>query len=188
VGYVEEVLARMQHHVITSSNSQINLTLDNNTSTFPVDQTLNLDFSHDANILSILVAFGLRQFNETLPLDRMQDKREFEMNFLMPFAGRLDIEVINAPAPVKANRRDTAGVYEEGGPTSYVHFLLNQRTIPLGRSLEACGERDDGWCEMGTFLEVQKRQIELADYEFACWGDYEDGRYGEVTDGRPVGR
>ncbi|KAF2662465.1 phosphoglycerate mutase-like protein [Lophiostoma macrostomum CBS 122681] len=188
VGYVEEVLARMQHHVITSSASQINITLDNNTATFPVDQTLNLDFSHDANIIAILAAFGLTQFAGSLPLDRVLPDREFVMSFLQPFAGRLDIEVVNAPRPVNANRSDTQNVYEEGGPTSYVHFLLNQRTVPLGRSLEECGLRDDGWCEMGTFLEVQKRQIALADYDFACWGDYEDVGYGEVTNGRPVGR
>lgn len=73
----------------------------------------------------------------------------------------------------------------EGGEVEYVHFILNQRTIPLGRSLKGCGERDDGWCEMGAFVKEMERQIELADYEYACFGEYEDVRYGDVTDGRP---
>jgi hypothetical protein len=184
VGYVEEVLARMQHHVITSPSASINLTLDNNTSTFPTDQTLNLDFSHDAQIISILTAFGLTQFNKQLPTTHIVE-REFVLSYLEPFAGRLDIEVIQAPAPVNGDRT-SKDVYVEGPPTSYVHFILNQRTIPLGRSLKVCGDRDDGWCEMGVFLEEQKKQIELADFDYACFGDYDLGRYGDVTDGRPV--
>jgi hypothetical protein len=35
-------------------------------------------------------------------------------------------------------------------------------------------------------LKVQKEQIELADYEYACFGDYEDPKYGDIKDGRPV--
>jgi len=182
---VEEVLARMQHHVITSPSAQINVTLDNNTVTFPIDQNLNLDFSHDAGIISILVAFGITQFSEVLPTTHIKTPREFILSHLQPFAGRLDIEVIKAPAPVNPNRTDEK-IYLDGPPTSYVHFILNQRTIPLGRSHKECGDRDDGWCEMETFLNVQQKQIELADYNFACFGDYDDPTYGEVTDGRPL--
>lgn len=185
VGYVQEVLARMQHHVITDPAAQINVTLDNNTITFPLDQSINLDFSHDAGILSILVAFGLTQFNDVLPTTHILKDREFVLSHLQPFAGRLDIEVIKAPAPVNPNRSDKK-IYLDGEPTSYVHFILNQRTIPLGRSHKECGNRDDGWCEMETFLKVQQKQIELADYDYACFGDYESPKYGDVTDGRPI--
>ncbi|OAL54073.1 3-phytase A precursor [Pyrenochaeta sp. DS3sAY3a] len=185
IGYVQEVLARMQHHVITSPAAQINVTLDNNTATFPVDQNLNLDFSHDAGILSILVAFGLTQFNDVLPLTHIPKNREFILSYLQPFAGRLDIEVIKAPAPVNPDR-SSKQVYLDGEPTSYVHFILNQRTIPLGRSHKECGDRDDGWCDMETFLKVQQKQIELADFEYACFGDYEQPKYGDITDGRPL--
>ncbi|KAF7671096.1 3-phytase a precursor [Alternaria burnsii] len=185
VGYVEEVLARMQHHVITSPSAQINITLDNNTVTFPIDQNLNLDFSHDAGIISILVAFGITQFAEVLPTTHIKTPREFILSHLQPFAGRLDIEVIKAPAPVNPNRSDEK-VYLDGPPTSYVHFILNQRTIPLGRSHKECGDRDDGWCDMETFLKVMQKQIELADYDYACFGEYDAPAYGEVTDGRPV--
>jgi hypothetical protein len=184
-GYVQEVLARMQHHVITDPAGQINITLDNNTVTFPVDQAINLDFSHDANIISILVAFGLTQFADHLPTSHINEDREFVMAYLMPFAGRLDIEIIKAPAPVNPNR-SAKKIYLDGEPTSYVHFILNQRTIPLGRSHKDCGDRDDGWCEMGTFLNVMEKQIELADYDYACFGDYDAPAYGDITDGRPI--
>ncbi|KAI7648651.1 phosphoglycerate mutase-like protein, partial [Hortaea werneckii] len=67
IGYVQEILARLQHHVIDRPVAQINLTLDNNTATFPLDQTLNFDFSHDTNIMAILTAFGFTQFAPFLP-------------------------------------------------------------------------------------------------------------------------
>jgi hypothetical protein len=144
-----------------------------------------LDFSHDANIISILVAFGLTQFADHLPTTHIKKDREFVMSLLEPFAGRLDIEIIRTPAPVNPNRSDKT-VYLDGEATSYVHFILNQRTIPLGKSHKACGDRDDGWCEMSTFIEVMQKEIEKADYEYACFGEYEAPRYGEVRDGRPV--
>ena len=175
----------MQHHVITEPAAQINVTLDNNTITFPVDQNINLDFSHDSGIMSILVAFGLTQFNDTLPTTHILRDREFILSHLQPFAGRLDIEVIKAPAPVNPRRLEEE-IYLEGAPTSYVHFILNQRTIPLGKSHPECGDRDDGWCEMGTFIKVQQKQIEFADFDYACFGEYERPKYGDITDGRPV--
>jgi hypothetical protein len=39
---------------------------------------------------------------------------------------------------------------------------------------------------MSAFLAEQQKQIALADYEYACFGDYEVGEYGDVIDGRPV--
>ena len=39
---------------------------------------------------------------------------------------------------------------------------------------------------METFLKVMQKQIELADYDYACFGEYDAPVYGEVTDGRPV--
>ncbi|KAF2731614.1 phosphoglycerate mutase-like protein [Polyplosphaeria fusca] len=186
IGYTQEVLARMQHHVITSPTAQVNITLDNNTATFPTDQTLNFDFSHDSNIISILTAFGLTQFNGFLPTTHILRDRQFVLSYLEPFAGRLDIEVIQAPKPVNPTRSG-GQIYLEGEPTDYVHFVLNQRTIPLGKSLKECGNRDDGWCEMKVFLEVQQEQIELADYDYACFGKYRDLKYGHVADGRPLG-
>lgn len=174
----------MQHHVITSPTAQINVTLDNNTITFPVDQTLNFDFSHDTNIMAILTAFGLTQFNKYLPPTQIVD-RELIVSHLEPFACRLDIEIIKTPQPVRADR-SASNPYVSGPPTSYVHFILNQRTIPLGRSFEECGSRDDGWCEMETFLKVQQTQIGLANYDYACNGNYSAVPYGEITNGAPL--
>lgn len=66
---MEEVLARLNNHVLTNTDTQANLTLDNNTATFPLDQSLYFDFSHDTNIAAVLTAFNLTQFAQFLPTD-----------------------------------------------------------------------------------------------------------------------
>lgn len=183
----------MQHHLPTTPPTfQLNTTLTNTTTTFPIHQAINLDFSHDSNIIAILTAFNLSQFAELLPLTHVPESHEFVLAYLEPFAGRLDIEIISAPHPVAPNRGnpELKSVYLDGNETKYVRFALNQRTVPLGKSLSECGERDDGWCELGTFLEVIGRVIEEAgeEWEWACFGDWNSIEYGDVRDGRPPGR
>ncbi|KZL87955.1 histidine acid phosphatase [Colletotrichum incanum] len=184
IGYQQEVIARLQNHTLGYSGSQINVTLDNNTVTFPLNQSLYFDFSHDTNIASILTAFGLKQFSQLLQPTEYPGPHNFTVSHITPFGARLDIEIIKTPKPFKADR---SGYDEDGGETKYVHFVLNQRTVPLGWSFPECDvERKDGWCEFETFLRVQQDMPELADYDRACHGDIETVPYGVVYDGRPL--
>ncbi|KAL9097125.1 MAG: hypothetical protein Q9165_000551 [Trypethelium subeluteriae] len=203
IGYVQEVLARLNHHLITSPTAQVNVTLDSKPSTFPLNQSLYFDFSHDTNIMSILTAFGFTQFAPLLPATHMVP-HDLIVSHLEPFGARLDIQLIEAPAPVAADRSNASAVYLDGPPTTYIHFVLNQRTLPLYKSFPACGTRDDGWCEVGTFLEVQESSLDLSEYEYACFGEllinrftydgsadellgnYSTVPYGDITDGVPL--
>lgn len=188
IGYVSEILARLEHHTITTPTAQVNVSLDNNTSTFPLDQSLNFDFSHDTNIMSVLTAFGLTQFADPLPTTHIPEHRELKVSHMTPFAARLDIEIIRTPHPLSGKRSqgDVYDVQGGGGETRYVHFVLNQRTVPLGRSFEVCGDREDGWCELEAFLEVQREMLERSRYEFACFGEYEGVEFGGLRDGVPL--
>ncbi|KAF2214126.1 hypothetical protein CERZMDRAFT_58067 [Cercospora zeae-maydis SCOH1-5] len=188
IGYVVEILARLQHHLITEPVAQINVTLDSNPKTFPLGQTLNFDFSHDTNIASILTAFGLTQFAPVLPTDRIERNRSLIVSHMEPFAARLDMEIIETPKPLQGDRKHGDVYEDEGGVTRYIHFILNQRTIPLGKSLEKCGERDDGWCELTTFMEVQSEMLDVAEYDFSCNGEYPAVPFGEITNGVPVAK
>ncbi|KAK7513900.1 histidine phosphatase superfamily [Phyllosticta citriasiana] len=67
IPWVVELLARLNHHLIDTPTAQVNVTLDKNTATFPLDQALNLDFSHDTDIMSFLTALGFTQFAPFLP-------------------------------------------------------------------------------------------------------------------------
>jgi hypothetical protein len=71
VGYVKELIARLQHHYPEADEgfAAINETLDSSPKTFPLNQNLYLDFSHDTTIFSMVTALGLTQFRELLPTD-----------------------------------------------------------------------------------------------------------------------
>ena len=182
IGYQQEVIARLKNHTLGYSGSQINVTLDSNTDTFPLNQSLYLDFSHDTNIVSVLTAFGLRQFSQLLLPTEYPGHHNFTVSHVTPFGARLDIEIIRTPKPLAADR----GGYLDGKETKYVHFVLNQRTLPLGWSLPECdAARVDGWCELETFLQVQDKMPELAKFDHACFGEYSPPEYGTVLDGTP---
>lgn len=184
IGYQQEVIARLKNHTLGYSGSQINVTLDNNTETFPLNQTLYFDFSHDTNIMAILTAFGLRQFAQLLQPTTYPGEHNLTVANMTPFGARLDIEIIKTPKPLNPDR---SGFLAGGGETKYVHFVLNQRTLPLGWSLPECDvSRVDGWCELGAFLSAQEKMPGLARFDHACFGTYDSGPYGSVPDGAPL--
>jgi hypothetical protein len=185
IGWQQELLARLQHHYITGPDGNVNYTLDNMASTFPLYQKLNFDFSHDTNIMSILTALGFTQFNATLPTDHIP-KHDLVVSHMEPFGARMDIEVIDAPKPVNTSRTSGgADAYTSGNATQYIHFILNQRTLPLGRSFPECGNRTDGWCELSTFLRVQSTKFAESQYEYACFGNYPSVQFGTLNNGVP---
>jgi hypothetical protein len=176
-------MARLRNHTLGYSGSQINITLDSNTETFPLNQSLYFDFSHDTTIVAILSAFGLRQFAGDLPTTKRPENHEFIVSHMTPFGARLDIEIIKTPLPLSPNRDG----YLRGGETKYIHFVLNQRTLPLGHSFPECDPgRKDGWCELETFLSVQDSMADKANFDIACFGDYSYRPFDEISDGAPA--
>jgi hypothetical protein len=162
------------------------VTLDNNTTTFPLNQSLYLDFSHDTNIVSVLTALGLRQFATFLPPAEIPGPHDFTVSHITPFGARLDLELIRSPRPVPPDRSLDLSSYDARNETRYVHLVLNQRTVPLGKSFPECDPaRVDGWCELGAFLRVQDGMAAAAEYDRACFGDYPAEPYGFTQDGSP---
>jgi hypothetical protein len=186
IGYVQETLARLNNMTLTATNTNANISLDNNTVTFPLNQSLYFDFSHDTNIAGILTAFGLTQFAPLLPTTGIVSNRSLIVSHMEPFGARLDIEVIKAPFPVSSNRSVANPYITNGTATTYIHFILNQRTIPLGQSFPGCGQRDDGWCEFGAFMNATKPALATSQYNFACFGNYSAVPYGNITNGAPL--
>lgn len=103
---------------------------------------------------------------------------------MTPFGARLDIEIIRVPHPLAADRSE---YHTDESETKYIHFLLNQRTLPLGKSFPKCdASRVDGWCALDTFLQVQEEMAGLAKFEEACFGEFKDVPYGAILDGAPA--
>lgn len=184
IAWQQELMARLQHHLVTVPVGANNITLDSSLEFFPLNQTLYFDFSHDTTMVPILTALGLKQFSAFLPKDGPPPPNHaLFISRMMPFAARLDIEVIKTEHAVPASRSGPA--VNSGPPATYIHFLLNQRTIPLGESLPVCGKRVDGWCELNDFFESQKDAVKLANFDFACFGQYPAVPYGNIHDGAP---
>ncbi|KAL3483516.1 histidine phosphatase superfamily [Aspergillus germanicus] len=192
IGWVEEFLARVNGHLldIPAGLTSANLTLDTDPATFPLSQPLFFDFAHDATILNVLSAFGITQFADILSGSGPLANQQFDTDRITPFAARLNIEIIDAPHEVTGERsyklEDSDDYIPATGRTRYVHFLLNQRTVPLHASFKECEQRDDGWCELETFLQIQKRSLGKAQFQYSCNGDWDMGPYGSVTDGVPA--
>ena len=90
IGYVQEFLARLTQTPISVHNSSTNSTLDNNPLTFPLNQPIYVDATHDSMFpprkmpshslfsvtyicITVLVAFNFTTFaaGGPLPLDRI---------------------------------------------------------------------------------------------------------------------
>lgn len=64
IGYLQELLARLQNQYIDSSDSSVNSTLDNNADTFPLGREFYADFTHDDVIVSVLTAMSMDYFKD----------------------------------------------------------------------------------------------------------------------------
>lgn len=118
--------------------------------------------------MSILTAQGFTQFSALLPNNTPEDGREMKVSHLEPFSARVDIELIQTPSPLKKHLSyDTTG-----GSTTYIHVLINQRTLDLHKQYSQCSALDSGWCELNNFLTAAADLYELSEYEYACFGNY----------------
>lgn len=62
IGYILELAARLQKKLITSSDTSVNFTLDNDVAQFSLDLPSYLDMSHNNIIFSVISALGLECF------------------------------------------------------------------------------------------------------------------------------
>ncbi|EXJ54700.1 hypothetical protein A1O7_10041 [Cladophialophora yegresii CBS 114405] len=184
IGYVEELYARLQGHLpdVPPGTTQINTTMVASTATFPLNQTLYFDFSHDTNIFSIITAFGLKQFGQPLGPTGPPANRQL-----------IVWEIIHTPQPLKAIRPTSPNAtasdfYANGTATTYIHLSISQRTVPLYKSYPQCEERDDGWCELSTVLEIWSGLLDQAEYDYSCNGKYPAAAPGNITNGVPISK
>lgn len=127
--WVEEFLARVESHFVNKPASQTgyNMTLDTNAVTFPLNQSLYQEFTHDANIVSVLTAFGFTHFTDFLPFDGPSKSQQCIISKRVTFSNQLNIEIIKLPQKVSPSRSEEANKrtdYIAGtGETQYIHFF-----------------------------------------------------------------
>lgn len=71
IGYLQELLARLQNQYINVSNSSVNSTLTDNPETFPLGRNFYADFSHDDIIISVLTAMSFDYFKDPPNFDEV---------------------------------------------------------------------------------------------------------------------
>ncbi|KAJ5300344.1 uncharacterized protein N7443_005346, partial [Penicillium atrosanguineum] len=192
IGYVEEVAARLQSHLIMKSDSSINSTYDDNTHEFPLHQLMYMDMSHETVIVAVLAALGVNYFKygpHGMPSDVPHAvPRNFVMRKVAPFGARLFTEVWTCPSDVNFNNLQNQmysnpDLSSTSNTTDYIRFVLNNAPVPV-EGLEACKGSLNGFCDMKKFLNYVPELVKQAMYQEACFGNYNTTI--QVANGQPV--
>lgn len=139
IGWAQELLDRLQNQTFSGPVTTQNTTLDENPTYFPVDQPLYIDFTHDDVIVSVLTALNYTQFDDYLDPHHRDPHRNFKLSEITPFGARLVFEVISC-----------------NGDKHYIRTLINEAVIPMDKA-QGCGSaRDDGLCDLDSFVKYQK--------------------------------
>jgi hypothetical protein len=183
IGYLQELLARLQNEYIFSSNSSVNSTLTNNPKDFPLGRPFYADFSHDDILISVMTAMSLDYFKDPPSLTEFppNPNRKFILSHLTPFTARLNTEVIgcSSPDPVEQSKFRTQyspgqyGYSAANATHKFIRMRLNSGILPLSTIRGGgCGGRTDGLCPLTNFIESQKDAYELSQYDYSCFGNY----------------
>lgn len=202
IGYLQELVARLTNQYITSSNTSVNYTIDNNSDDFPLGSKLYADFTHDDIIVSFLTALSLDYIKDPPSLTEYPPSPDahFVLSHLTPFGARLVTEVIGCasdnPTAVSEHRTfyypEQYGYDANNATNKFIRMRLNNGILPLSSIRGGkCGDRSDGMCTLENFLASQENATETANYQFACFGNYTvpwpnngqdyDGTYNETA-------
>ncbi|PIG82962.1 phytase [Aspergillus arachidicola] len=191
IGYVLELAARLEGKRIETSDTSINTTIDSKPATFPLNQPLYMDMSHDDVIVGVLAALGLKYFNygsKGLPDDVAHAvPRNFKLNEVTPFGAHLISEIWTCPEKTDFHQLDGAlyknpDLSSTSDTTDVIRFVLNGSPVSQ-EGLDGCESSINGFCGVEDFLKGVPKLKEKAEYQYACFGNYTAGH--QVGDGRP---
>lgn len=154
-GWVQEFLARLTHTPIAEYDSSTNSTLDGNPATFPLNQSIYADASHDSYIMSTFTALNLPIHGGALPLDRRVDGRVFTSSALVPFNTNFVAQVLSCG----------------GRDRQQIRFIINDAVVPLSERYDGCDEDEHGLCAVDAVVDALQKRMDEIDYAAACTGD-----------------
>ncbi|CAK7213260.1 hypothetical protein SBRCBS47491_001742 [Sporothrix bragantina] len=184
IGYLQEFIARLTNQYIPVSNSSVNSTITDNAKDFPLGAKFYADFTHDDIIISVLTAMSLDYLRDAPPLGQWppNPNRNFVLSHLTPFGGHLVAEVygcssaspeaVTAHTTVYSNTATTG--YDAANAThKFLRLRLNNGILPLNTIRGGgCAGRTDGFCAVEDFLASQANATAMANYAYACTGNY----------------
>ncbi|EJD01856.1 phosphoglycerate mutase-like protein [Fomitiporia mediterranea MF3/22] len=171
IGYVQELTARLTKTPISIHNTSTNATITDSNVTFPLDQPIFVDVTHDNTIASILVALNFTSFaaNGPLPSDRIPENQTYIVSQIAPFASQLVGQVLSCSASSTPNQ---------------IRWLLNDAVVPL-TGVNGCPEDENGLCPLDSFVRAMQTRLAEVNFAFDCFGDYSVPLPDLITDGRP---
>ncbi|KAG6854185.1 hypothetical protein C0991_009837 [Blastosporella zonata] len=171
-GWIKELIARLTHTPITEHNSSTNSTLDNDPTTFPLNQSLYVDATHEVVVLNIITALNLTNFAASgpLPYTHIPENRSFEVSKLAPFATNMQFQLLECTSV----------------PEPQIRIIINDGVTPL-TGIKGCPEQRDGMCPVDTFVKAQTELLLETDWEYDCHGDWTvpEGPAWNTTNGSP---
>ncbi|KAF9002167.1 histidine phosphatase superfamily [Cyathus striatus] len=157
IGYVQEMVARLTHTPIETHNSSTNATLNDNPITFPLNDSLYVDATHEVVILNIITALNLTSFaaGGPLPYTHIPKKRTFRVTELAPFATNVQFQLLECTSL----------------PGPQIRVIINDGVTPL-TGIRGCPKQKDGMCPVDTFVAAQKEIIGKTDWVYGCYGNW----------------
>ncbi|KAI0044628.1 phosphoglycerate mutase-like protein [Auriscalpium vulgare] len=170
VGYVQEFISRLTKTRISTFATSVNESIVTSNITFPLEQPIFVDASHDTIITAIAVALNLTSLASSgpLPVDHIPSKRQWVISNIAPFAANLVAQVLSCPAS------DT--------PT-HVRWILNDAVVPL-TGVKGCKADKNGLCPLATYIKGTQARIDEIDFQFDCFGNYTIPDPDTIIDGR----
>ncbi|KAH0831037.1 phosphoglycerate mutase-like protein [Lanmaoa asiatica] len=165
VGYIQELISRLTHTPIETHNSSTNATLHADDRTWPLNDILYVDATHEVVVLNILTALNLTALAASgpLPADHIPPDRSFRVADLAPFATNVQFQLLSCPA---------SSVRSDDAEASHIRIVVNDGPVPL-TGVRGCAPSPSGLCPLTTFIEAQKATIQEVDWEWGCFGGWE---------------
>ncbi|PLW18002.1 hypothetical protein PCANC_07182 [Puccinia coronata f. sp. avenae] len=160
-GWAEELLARLTQISPTKSMTSINLTLDANPTTFPLNQTIYVDATHDTVLTAVIVALNLTSLAQSgpLPTDRRLEPRSFTSTHISPFGAQLAAQVMTCPTAPGSSSSSKS-----------IRFILNDAVVPVD-GLQGCEPNNStGLCDLDDFISGLESRLAEIDYQDTCFG------------------
>ncbi|KAF4573027.1 hypothetical protein EYR36_007537 [Pleurotus pulmonarius] len=172
VGHAQELVSRLTRTRITESSSSVNATLAGSEITFPFDQPIYVDATHDSGLSAIFTAMNFTSLaaQGPLPTDRIPDNQSFFVQKQVPFGARLVGQVLSC----NTQPEDTP---------SHIRWILNDGVLPL-TGISGCIENKDGLCELSAFVQGLQQRIAEIDFAFDCFANYTIPDPDTIIDGR----
>lgn len=184
-GYVLELLSRLTHTVVTANLTSnpslfsLNTTLDNDSTTFPLNNALYSDATHEVVMINVYAALNLTVLARDGPLSatKMKRNRSWVSSRVAPFGSNMQIQILSCGDSPTSTSHTSSTTYTSSttttssGSTDNVRIIINDGVVSL-KGLQGCPAQKDGLCPLDTFVASQKKLVEKADWEWACCGSW----------------